>query len=158
MNSKDSKQLFSRPNYPVFFSFILLTIINFTYVISEINKPNILKSMGYNITESSVYKVSLQEIERITSVSDFSMYFEITFIIISLFLIIFLLTKRVRPFFTKLVIMILCFFLCLFIINTGLAAIFEVPQVNLTQLLILPFQFLVIIFLYGLIKFRKQPQ
>ena len=64
MNSKDSKQLFSRPNYPVFFSFILLTIINFTYVISEINKPNILKSMGYNITESSVYKVSLQEIER----------------------------------------------------------------------------------------------
>lgn len=110
MSNKINKPLFVKSNYPIYLSFILLAIVNFIYVSAEINKPNILKSMGYDIADSSVYEVSLAEVERITAVSNFSLQFERAFIIISLLCLIFLLTKRVRPFFTRLVIVTYCFF------------------------------------------------
>lgn len=46
--------------------------------------------------------------------------------------------------------------LFLFILNLNLAAVFEAPYVNLTQLLILPFLFLILISIYGFVKFRNQ--
>lgn len=155
---KISRQLFPKSNYPLYFSFILLGIVNFIYVAAEINKPNVLKSMGYDVADSSVYQVSLAEVERITAVSNFSLQFECAFIVISLLCLIVLLTKRVRPFFTKLVIITFSFFSLLFILNIGLAAIFESSYVNLTQLLILPFLLFVLISIYGFVKFRNQIQ
>lgn len=159
MSNKCNKHLFVKSNYPIYLIFILLTIVNFIvnfiYISVEINKPNILKSMGYDIADSSVYEVSLAEVERITAVSNFSLQFERAFIIISLLCMIFLLTKRVQPFFTRLVIMTYCFFSFLFILNLSLAAVFEAPYVNLTQLLILPFLFLILISIYGFVKFRN---
>ena len=145
----------AKKNYLLSFSFIFLAIINFMYVAVEINKPDVLKSMGYDRADSSVYQVSLAEVERITAVSNFSLYFERAFIIISLLLLIFLLTKRVRPLFPKLLIITFCFYSLLFIINIGLAVIFKAPYINLIQLLLLPFLFLILISTYGLVKFRN---
>ena len=156
MRSKINKQIFTKSNYPVYFSFVLLAIINFMYVVAEINKPHILQSMGYDTTKSSVYQVSQAEVERLSTVSNYSLQFESAFIIVSLLCLIFLLTKKVRPFFTGLIIMTFSFFSLLFILNIALAAIFEVPQGNLTQLLIIPFQSLVFICIYGFVKFRHQ--
>lgn len=156
IRSKINKQIFAKSNYPVYFSFVLLAIINIFYVTAEINKPNVLKSMGYDITESSVFQVSKAEIERLSAVSNYSLQFESAFIIISLLCMIFLLTKRVRPFFTSLIIMTFGFFSILFLLNISLAAIFEAPQGNLTQLLVIPFQLLVLTCIYGFLKFRNQ--
>ena len=145
---------FVKSNAALSFSFILLAIVNFIYVAAEINKPSILKSMGYGSADSSVYQVSLTEVERITAVSNFSLQFERAFIIISLLCLILLLTKRARPFFTRLVIMTFGFYSLLFIINISLAVLFKAPYINLLQLLMLPFLFLILISTYGLVKFR----
>ena len=145
----------AKKNYLLSFSFILLAIINFMYVAAEINKPHVLKSMGYDSAHSSVYQVSLAEVERITAVSNFSLHLERAFIIISLLLLIFLLTKKVRLLFTKLLIITFCFYSLLFIINIGLAVIFKAPYINLIQLLLLPFLFLILVRTYGLVKFRN---
>lgn len=73
MRSKIKKQVFAKSNYPIYFSFVLLAIVNFLYVAAEINKSHILKSMGYDITESSVYQVSQVEVERLSAISNHSL-------------------------------------------------------------------------------------
>lgn len=112
--------------------------------------------MGYDFTGSSVYQVSQAEVEKLSMVSNYSLQLESTFIILSLLCMLFLLTKRARPFFTSLVIMTFSFFSVLFLLNIGLAVIFEAPQGNLTQLLVIPFQFLVFICIYGFVRFRSE--
>lgn len=153
--SKINKQIFAKSNYPVYFIFVLLTITNLLYVLSEVNKPNIIKSMGYDITEYSVFQVSQSEVERLSRISNYSHLFESAFIIISLLCIILLLTKKVRPFFRSLMFIAFSFFLFLYILNITLAILFDAPQGNLIQLLLIPSQFLFLVGIYGFIKFRN---
>lgn len=151
---KKNKQIFKR-NYPFYFIFLLLTVINLLYVRAEVNRPNILKSMGYNFIESSVFQVSQTEVEKLATVHNYSLLFESAFLVISLLCILLLFTKKVRPLFKSLLIMTFIFFLCLFILNITLATIFGAPPGNLTQLLLIPFQFLFLSGIYGFVKFRN---
>lgn len=152
---KKNKQIFKR-NYPLYFIFALLTFINLLYVSVEVNKPNILKAMGYDVTKYSVFSVSQSEVERLSAVSNYSLLFESAFIIISMLWIVFLLTKKVRPFFKSMMIITVNFFLFLFLLNIAFAIIFSTPYGNLVQLLIIPFQILLLVCIYGFLKFKNE--
>lgn len=146
----------AKSNYPIYWGFALLTIINFIYISIEIIKPSVLESLGYDFTETSVYQVTHAEIRQISAIANYSLLFETAFIILAIVCMLLFFTKRFRPFFTSLMIMTFSLLSLLFILDVVLAMIFDAPQGNLTQLLIVPFQFLMAACIYGHLKFRKK--
>lgn len=151
-----NKPFFTKSYYPLYLVYMLLTSINLLYVRAELYKPNIIKSMGYNINAYSAFQVSQSEVESLAAVYNYTLLFESAFIIISLSCILFLFSKKVRPFFKSSLIMTFIFFLFLFLLNIILAIFFDAPQGNLTQLLLIPFQFLFLASIYGFVKFRNR--